>query len=377
MCYPKHFGSLVCHNWHRYALFNRRFSTLKYFLWDTASALPVYGSCSELRASSKGVYFLPFCINSELLFLLPQHSHATTPNTVVFAENHSCAKSVTVFTFLRKDVLPQMESRPHYWRTNHLRHPNHHRSQHRHPWGTHWGVWPPRGDNGTRKPSWRTGAEGCSLLLSHVKCLCLESERKTFFLFPLPRQLSSALAHFCAREGELEVYFLYFYSSSSSLLPCPATLDVPQDSDLPVATGAVQNGETGGGSRESFHATKSSVPAANHSSCPQPQPLNQLSCHWESGTNKQNKPRWGSGHRKAFKIIMKASDPYSKVICGILELEIHQKLGEIPGWDRVSGGETTARIDLSREGEGKSKNLKREGGCMRWARAHMIRTARV
>lgn len=57
------------------------------------------GSCSEPRASPKAVYFLPFCINSELLFLLPQHSHATTPNTVVFAENHSCAKSVTVFIF--------------------------------------------------------------------------------------------------------------------------------------------------------------------------------------------------------------------------------------------------------------------------------------
>lgn len=126
-----------CHNRNRYGLLNMRFSTLKCFLWDTASVLPVYGSCSELRASSKAVYFLPFCINSELLFLLPQHSHATTPNTVVFAENHSCAKSVTMFTFLRKDMLPQMKPHPHYWRTNHLRHPKHHRSQHRHPWGTH------------------------------------------------------------------------------------------------------------------------------------------------------------------------------------------------------------------------------------------------
>lgn len=138
MCYPKHFGSLVCHNRHRYDLFNRRFSTLTCGgIRCMASVLPVYGSCSELRASPKGVYFLPFCINSELLFLLPQHSHATTPNTVVFAENHSCAKSVTVFTFLRKDVLPQTEPRPHYWRTNHLRQPKHHRSQHRHPWVTH------------------------------------------------------------------------------------------------------------------------------------------------------------------------------------------------------------------------------------------------
>lgn len=87
------------------------------------------GSCSELRASSKGVYFLHFCINWELLFLLPQHSHATTPNTVVFAENHSCAKSVTVSVFLRKDVLPQMKPHPHYWRMKHFRHSKDHGSQ--------------------------------------------------------------------------------------------------------------------------------------------------------------------------------------------------------------------------------------------------------
>lgn len=144
----------------------RRFSTLKCFLWDTASVLPAYGSCSELRASSKGVYFLPVCINLELLFLLPQHSHATTPNTVVFAENHSCAKSVTVLVFLRKDVLPKTKPRPHYWRTNHLRHPKHHRSQYSCLWGTHRGVRPPRRGQRDQKAH---RAEGCPLLPSHMK----------------------------------------------------------------------------------------------------------------------------------------------------------------------------------------------------------------
>lgn len=55
---------------------------------------------------------------------------------------------------------------------------------------------------------------------------------------------------------------------------------------------------------------------------------------------------------------MQASDPYSKVICGILERKIQQKLGEIPSWDRVSGGESRAKMDLSREGDRKSKDLK-------------------
>lgn len=72
---------------------------------------------------------------------------------------------------------------------------------------------------------------------------------------------------------------------------------------------------------------------------------------------------------KAFKLI-KASDPYSKAICGILELKIQQKLGEIPGWDRVSGGKSRAKMDLSREGEGKSKNLKGGSGCIKWVRVH-------
>lgn len=96
MCYLEHFGSHVC---------VRTRHPVQRFLWDAALGLPGYGSCSELLASSEGVHVLPFCVNPELPFLLPQHSDATTPNTVVFAENHSYAKSVTV-GFLRKDALP-------------------------------------------------------------------------------------------------------------------------------------------------------------------------------------------------------------------------------------------------------------------------------
>lgn len=123
ICYPKHFGSLVyvMTGMNMFSL-KRRFSTVRCFLWDAASVLPVYGSCSELTASSKGVCFLPFCINPKLLFLLPRHPNATTPNTVVFAGNHSRAKSVAV-VFPRKDVLPKTTSHAHRWEKNHLKRP--------------------------------------------------------------------------------------------------------------------------------------------------------------------------------------------------------------------------------------------------------------
>lgn len=71
--------------------------------------VPVYGGCSELMAPSKGLYFLPFCINPQLLLLLPRRSGPTAPSTVVSAANHGCSKQVTV-VFLRKDALPQMKS---------------------------------------------------------------------------------------------------------------------------------------------------------------------------------------------------------------------------------------------------------------------------
>lgn len=53
---------------------------------------------------------------------------------------------------------------------------------------------------------------------------------------------------------------------------------------------------------------------------------------------------------------MQASAPYSKVVCGTFDLKIQQKLGEIPVWDRVSGGESKAKMDLSREGGGRARS---------------------
>lgn len=273
---------------------NTRFSTLKCFLWDTASVLPVYGSCSELRASSKGVYFLPLCINSELLFLLPRHSHATTPNTVVFAENHSCAKSVTVFTFLRKDVLPQMKPHPHYWRTSDTQTTTDHNS------GAHGG---PRGMT-TVGGQWDQKAQ-------------LEERSKGMFPSQVPREvfvfgkwkknLSSlsfaGVAQLCTqpllwkeRKGELEVreqlwaaLFVFFLL----LLLCPATLEVPHShheiliSQCPLVCTEWRNwGRIQGVLSCHEEPCASSQPQLLSPA----QPPNQLSCHWERGTDKENDP---------------------------------------------------------------------------------------
>lgn len=144
-----------------------------------------------------------------------------------------------------------------------------------------------------QKPSWRKGAEGCSLLPSHVKCLCLESERKTFLLFPLPRQLSSALSHFCGREGKgnwrwgstSELLYLYC-SSFSLLLLCPATLEV----QCPTATvrfWSPSNHWRNWGRIQGVLSCHQEPRASSQPQlCPQPQPPHQLSCHWDSGTNR-------------------------------------------------------------------------------------------
>lgn len=88
----------------------------------------------------------------------------------------------------------------------------------------------------------------------------------------------------------------------------------PRDFYLPVTTSVLQNGESEGRFSELFHVT-SPVTAAKGSSYPQPQSLDQLSCHGGSGTKKAeyNLPSQGSENKKGFKLIMLFSASHSYV----------------------------------------------------------------
>lgn len=329
------------------------------------------------------VYFLPFCINPELLFLLPRHSHATTPNTVVFAENHSCAKSVTVFVFLRKDVLPQMKPQPRYWRRNHLRHPKHHRSEHRCHGGT-----PPRGAT-TEGGQWDQKAQ----LEERSRGMSPSSVPREVFVIGkwkknLPSLSFAEAAWLCThpllwkgREGELEVreqlwaaLFVHCLLLLAVSLPCHPRGAVPDShqeiwiSQWPLVLCRMEKlGEDPGSrfmSRRTLCQQPTTAPVPSHS-----HQTSSAATGRVAQTNRTN-PGEAQNTKGAFKLKIQASAPHSKVIWGILELKIQKKLGEIPGWDRVSGGKSTAKMHLSREGERKSKNLKWGSGCMKWARVH-------
>ena len=129
-------------------------------------------------------------------------------------------------------------------------------------------------------------------------------KEKPFFSFPFQDSVSFALTRFIGpiwkgMKGKLvgegaafELFYLYISLHlllAVSLFCNPRDASArqsPRDFYLPVTTSILQNGETEGRFSELFHVTKSPVTAAEHSSHPQLQSLNQLSCHGGSGTKK-------------------------------------------------------------------------------------------